>query len=101
MEADGSKLIHRNAFNVTAMNFTPKEVTAEIRKHIPEFTIGYEVDPVRQGIADSWPDSLDDSCARAEWGWKPDYDLSKMTTDMLSKLRMKLHSDAGVDAVRK
>ncbi len=75
------------------MNFTPREVAAEIRKHIPDFTIDYQIDPVRQGIADSWPDSLDDSCAREEWGWKPEYDLSKMTVDMLTKLRAKLNAE--------
>jgi nucleoside-diphosphate-sugar epimerase len=90
MEADPARLAHRNAFNVTAMNFTPETLAAEIRKHIPEFSIGYEVDPVRQGIADSWPDSLDDSAAREEWGWSPDYDLESMTSDMLEKLRLKL-----------
>jgi nucleoside-diphosphate-sugar epimerase len=92
MEADGSKLIHRNAFNVTGMNFTPKEVANAIKARIPEFSIDYEIDPVRQGIADSWPDSLDDSAARAEWGWKPEYDLNRMTDDMLAKLRQKLHA---------
>ncbi len=101
MEADGSRLIHRNAFNVTAMNFTPKEVAAEIRKHIPEFQMEFEIDPVRQGIADSWPDSLDDTCARSEWGWNPQFDLGKMTVDMLAKLRTKLHTDAAVGSIRK
>jgi nucleoside-diphosphate-sugar epimerase len=90
MEADPTRLRHRNAFNVTAMNFTPEQVAAAIRTHIPGFTIGYAVDPVRQGIADSWPNSLDDSAAREEWGWKPTYDLHAMTADMLTQLRRKL-----------
>jgi nucleoside-diphosphate-sugar epimerase len=90
MHADPGKLVHRNAFNVTSMNFTPEELAAEIREHIPEFTIDYDVDPVRQAIADSWPNSLDDSAARREWGWQPDYDLEAMTRDMLDNLRAKL-----------
>jgi len=90
MEADGAKLIHRNAFNLTAMHFTPVEIAAEIRKHIPDFTIEYEIDSVRQAIADSWPNYMDDSCARNEWGWKHDYDLPKMTDDMLRVLRKRL-----------
>jgi nucleoside-diphosphate-sugar epimerase len=90
MEVDPSRLVHRNAFNVTAMNFTPEELAAEIRKHIPEFKIDYHVDPVRQAIADSWPNSLDDSAARAEWGWKPEYNLTAMVEDMLENLGRKL-----------
>jgi nucleoside-diphosphate-sugar epimerase len=90
MEANPEKLKHRNAFNVTAMSFEPEMLAAEIRKHIPEFEMSYDVDPVRQSIADSWPNSLDDSCAREEWGWCPQYDLSSMTTDMLQKLAEKL-----------
>ncbi|UCH75210.1 MAG: L-threonine 3-dehydrogenase [Rhodospirillales bacterium] len=86
MEADPARLVHRNAFNVTAMSFTPEELAAEIRKHIPDFVIDYEVDPVRQAIADTWPRSMDDSAARSEWGWKPDYDMAAMTKDMLDKL---------------
>jgi len=86
MEADPAKLKHRNAFNITAMSFTPDELAAEIRKHMPDFVIDYEVDPVRQAIADTWPRRMDDSAARAEWGWKPDYDLAAMTKDMLDKL---------------
>ena len=83
MEADGARLVHRNAFNVTAMQLTPERLAAEIRRHIPDFTIDYEVDPVRQAIADSWPHRVDDSAARAEWGWNPAYDLEAMTADML------------------
>lgn len=90
IEADGSKLIHRNAFNIAAMSFEPEEIKKSIQKFMPEFTMTYNVDPVRQAIADSWPNSLDDSCARAEWGWKPEYDLDTMSKDMLEKLREKL-----------
>ena len=90
MEADPSRLVHRNAFNVTAMNITPEELAAAIRQHIPEFTIDYKVDPVRQGIADTWPDSIDDSAARSEWDWEPSYDLAAMTVDMLENLAKKL-----------
>lgn len=90
MEADPSKLIHRNAFNIAAMSFAPEDLAAEIMKHIPDFRLDYAVDPVRQEIADSWPNSLDDSAARAEWGWKPEYDIAKMTADMLEKLSEKL-----------
>ena len=91
LEADSSKLIHRNAFNITSMSFEPSQIAAEIRKHIPEFEMDYNVDPVRQAIADSWPNSLDDSAAKAEWGFKAKYDLASMTTDMLDKLSKKLN----------
>lgn len=91
LEADPSKLIHRNAFNITAMSFEPSQIAAEIKKHIPEFEMDYDVDPVRQAIADSWPNSLDDSAAKAEWGFKAKYDLASMTTDMLEKLSKKLN----------
>ncbi len=94
MEADPSRLEHRNAFNVTATNFTPEELAAEIRKHIPQFTITYDVDPVRQSLADSWPNSLDDSAAREEWGWAPSFDLEAMTTDMVEQLGRKLQTDS-------
>ena len=90
MEADPDKLVHRNAFNVTAMNFTPADLTREIKKHIPEFEIEYEVDTVRQEIADSWPNYMDDSAARTEWGWNPSYLLDTMTTDMLDQLAQRL-----------
>jgi threonine 3-dehydrogenase len=84
IEADANKLVHRS-FNVTAMSFTPAEIAAEIQKHIPEFEITYELD-FRQKIAESWPRSIDDSAARREWSWKPDYDLAAMVKDMLEKL---------------
>jgi nucleoside-diphosphate-sugar epimerase len=90
MEADAATLQHRNAFNVTAMSFTPEELAVEIRKHIPDFVIDYEVDPIRQAIADSWPRSMDDSAARKEWGWAPAFDLASMTEDMLTKLMPRL-----------
>jgi nucleoside-diphosphate-sugar epimerase len=91
MEANPIKLKHRNAYNVTAMNFTPEKIAAEIRKNISGFEIEYEVDPARQAIADSWPDYMDDSIAREEWGWKPEYSLESMTKDMLAKLNKKIH----------
>ena len=90
MEADSSKLKHRNAFNVSAMSFAPEDISAEVRKLIPGFTMDYEVDPLRQSIADSWPNSMDDSAAREEWGWQPDYDLPRMCEDMIEKLTPKL-----------
>jgi nucleoside-diphosphate-sugar epimerase len=90
MEADPARLKHRNAFNVTATNFTPAELAAEIQKHMPDFVMEYDVDPVRQGIADSWPNSIDDTAAREEWGWNPAYDLEAMTADMLENLTKKL-----------
>ncbi|MBN2227029.1 MAG: L-threonine 3-dehydrogenase [candidate division Zixibacteria bacterium] len=95
MEADPSRLKHRNAFNVTAMNFTPAQLAEEIRKHIPEFEIEYSVDPIRQEIADSWPNSLDDSAAREEWGWNPKYSMAALTKDMLDKIteRIELPSE--------
>ncbi|HUB97286.1 MAG TPA: NAD-dependent epimerase/dehydratase family protein [Stellaceae bacterium] len=90
MGADPARLTHRNAFNISAMNFTPDGLAAEIRRHIPDFRIDYEVDPRRQAIADSWPRSVDDSAARAEWGWAPRYGIDAMTTDMLEKLGARL-----------
>lgn len=89
MEADPTKLIHRNSFNVTAMHFDPEEIYAEIRKHKPDFKMIYEHDETRQKIADSWPNWMDDSCARAEWGFNPKYNLETMTIDMLDKLSKK------------
>lgn len=86
MEADAERLIHRNAFNITAMQLTPAELADEIRKHLPEFRIDYDVDPVRQEIADSWPDRIDDSAAREEWGWQVEFDIAAMTVDMLKHI---------------
>jgi nucleoside-diphosphate-sugar epimerase len=90
MDADSGKLTHRNAFNLSAMNFAPADLASAIRAQIPDFRIDYEVDPVRQAIADSWPRSVDDSAARREWGWSPQYDLDAMVTDMIEKLGAKL-----------
>lgn len=86
MEADPSRLVHRNSFNVTAMSFEPEQLAASIRQYVPNFTMTYKVDELRQGIAESWPNSLDDSCARDEWDWSPQYDLDAMTQDMLKVL---------------
>lgn len=91
MEADPAKLIHRNAFNISGMSVAPELIAAEIKKHIPDFVLKYDVDPLRQGIADSWPNSIDTSAAFNEWGFKPKYDLATMTVDMLDKLRVKLN----------
>ena len=86
MEADPARLKHRNAFNVTAMSFAPENIYREIRRRRPDFEMEYQVDSLKQAIAESWPDSLDDSAAREEWGWRPQYGLSSMTRDMLEKL---------------
>ena len=90
MECDGRRLIHRNGYNVTAMSVAPQDIAEEIKKHIPDFKIGYRVDPVRQAIADSWPRHMDDSAARNEWGWQPVYDLAAMVKEMIEKLSHKL-----------
>lgn len=90
MDADPARLAHRNAFNVTAMSFAPEEIAAEIKKHIPNFTMGYQVDPVRQAIAESWPNYMDDSAARNEWGWQPRYNLPAMVKDMIDVLSKRL-----------
>jgi len=90
MEADPKMLIHRNAFNITAMSVDPEAIKNEILKHIPDFEMIYKIDPVKQKIAESWPNSLDDSAARKEWGFSPEYDLAKMTADMLEQLNKKI-----------
>ena len=90
MEADPRYLVHRNSFNIASMSFDPEEVYDAIRKHIPTFRMRYEVDPVRQAIADSWPNKMDDVCARKEWGWTPSYNLESMTRDMIKHLKEKL-----------
>lgn len=87
MQADASSLRHHNAFNVTAMSFTPEQLAKAIQQHIPDFTISYRIDPVRQHIADSWPAHMNDEAARIEWGWKPCYDLPDMVEDMLQHMR--------------
>jgi len=90
MEADPAKLQHRNCFNVAAMSFDPELIAAEIKKHLPEFEMTYEIDENRAKIAESWPNKMDDTAARAEWGWEPEYDLASMTQDMLEVLTKKL-----------
>jgi nucleoside-diphosphate-sugar epimerase len=92
MQADAARLRFRNAYNVTAMTITPAELAAEIRKHVQELTIDYQIDPVRQSIADSWPCSLDDSAARTDWDFAPRFDLASMTADMLAQLNEKLRT---------
>jgi nucleoside-diphosphate-sugar epimerase len=90
MAADSGRLRYRNAYNVAAMSVTPAELAAAIARHVPGFTVDFEIDPVRQAIADSWPRSLDDSAAHHDWGFAPRYDLEAMTTDMLARLKTKL-----------
>lgn len=86
MEAPAEQVKIRSSYNVAGMSFNPEEIAAEIRKHIPEFTISYNPD-FRQAIANSWPQSIDDTQAREHWGWKPQYDLASMTKDMLDNLK--------------
>ncbi|GAA4333209.1 NAD-dependent epimerase/dehydratase family protein [Flaviaesturariibacter amylovorans] len=86
MEAPVEQIKTRTSYNLSGMSFSPKEIAAEIRKHIPGFEIAYHPD-YRQAIADSWPQSIDDSVARTDWGWKPEYDLARMTADMLENLK--------------
>ncbi len=100
MDARAEKLKHRNAFNVTAMQLTPATLAEAIRVHIPGFEIRYDVDPVRQRIADSWPRRLDDGAARQEWGWDADYDMASMVEDMLIRLAARLGQDNPVAAER-
>ena len=90
MEADPTRLVHRNSFNVTAMSFDPEIIAGVVKELVPGFEMEYELDPLRQKIADSWPDSLDDTCAREEWDWKPQYDLRTMAKDMIENLEAKL-----------
>ena len=90
MEADPSRLIHRNGFNIAAMSFDPEGILAAIRKYKPEFQMEYKIEPLKQANADSWPNSLDDVCARQEWDWAPKFDLDSMTVDMLEKLSARL-----------
>lgn len=91
MNADPSKLKHRNAFNISGMSFEPEQLKQAIQKYIPDFTMDYNVDPIRQDIANSWPNSLDVSSAKEEWGFSPKYNIDKMTEDMLQKLELKLN----------
>lgn len=89
MEADVTKLKHRNSFNVTSMSFDPEILANAIKKEMPEFVMDYDVEPIKQAIADSWPNKMDDSCAREEWGWKPTFNLETMTKDMLKVISEK------------
>lgn len=89
MEANPDKLIHRNSFNIASMSFEPDTIYRKIKEYVPSFEMEYQVDPLRQAIAESWPNSLDDTCAREEWGWKPQYNLDEMTKDMLEKLKLR------------
>lgn len=86
MEADPTRLKHRNSFNIASMSFAPEDIYAQIKRYCPSFEMDYQVDPLRQAIAESWPNSLDDTCAREEWDWKPQFDLDAMTQDMLNHL---------------
>lgn len=87
MEADPVRLVHRNSFNIASMSFTPEIIAESIRERIPQFELTYDVDPVKESIARSWPNSLDDSAARKEWNWHPEWDLSSMTDDMLAHVK--------------
>lgn len=95
MDADASQLRHRNAFNLAAIRLTPAGLAEEIRRHIPGFSISYDVDPARQAIADSWPVAVDDSAARTEWGWKERFDLAAMVEDMLEQLSVRVAPGGG------
>jgi nucleoside-diphosphate-sugar epimerase len=86
MEAPASKITTRTSYNISGMSFSPKEIAAEIKKHIPEFEITYKED-YRQSIANSWPQSIDDAVARKDWGWKEEYNLSSMVKDMLQNIK--------------
>jgi nucleoside-diphosphate-sugar epimerase len=99
MDAPADTLRHRNAFNVGAMQLTPASLAEAIRAHVPGFRIDYDVDPVRQRIADSWPRRVDDSAARREWGWSPEYDTGAMVRDMLLRLADRLHVESPVSAL--
>ncbi|MDO4671315.1 NAD-dependent epimerase/dehydratase family protein [Falsiporphyromonas endometrii] len=91
MEADPTRLKHRNSFNIASMSFAPEHIAAAVKKLMPDFVMEYDVDPLRQGIAESWPNSLDDSCARAEWDWAPKYDLDSMAEDMIKVLKKRFN----------
>lgn len=86
LQADPEKLLHRNAFNISAMSFDPEEIKRSIQKYLPDFTMNYCINPIKQRIAESWPDLIDSSKAAQEWGFAPKYDLDAMTKDMLSHL---------------
>jgi len=86
MQVKANQINIRTSYNLSAMNFTPKELASAIHQHLPHFTMTYKTD-YRQAIADSWPDSIDDTKAREDWGWLPNYNLSKMTKDILENLQ--------------
>lgn len=92
MEADAKNISVRTSYNISGMSFSPKEITKEIKNHIPEFETSYEPD-YRQAIAESWPQSIDDSVARKDWKWKPAYDLNNMTSDMLQNMKKSLQEN--------
>ena len=85
MEAPSDDIKTRTSYNISGMSFSPREISAEIKKHIPEFSVSYKPD-YRQAIADSWPQSIDDSSARNDWGWKPEYDLDRMVAEMIENI---------------
>ena len=90
MEANPKRLIHRNSFNIASLSFCPKELFAAIKKRIPSATFDYQVDPIKAAIADSWPNKMDDACARKEWDWAPKWDMDAMIDDMLKHVAAKL-----------
>ncbi|MFS0750226.1 L-threonine 3-dehydrogenase [Oceanobacillus sp. 1P07AA] len=92
MEANPNKLVHRNAFNIAAISAAPEDFAKAIKKHMPDFKMSYSVDPIRQSIADSWPNSISADAAAAEWGFEAKYDIDRMTTDMLNKVRKKINA---------
>ncbi len=92
MEADPTKLVHRNSFNVTSMSFTPEQLFTEIKKRVPSFTWDYQIDPVKAQISASWPDCLDDTCAREEWGWNPKWGMDAVIDDMLAACKKKVEN---------
>jgi nucleoside-diphosphate-sugar epimerase len=99
LEADAAVLKHRNAYNVTAMSVDPERIAASIRRRLPNFELTYRIDPVRQRIADGWPSALDASAAAEEWGFRPTYDLDRMTDDMLEKLAARQSADPARQSV--
>lgn len=90
MEADPSKLVHRNSFNIASMSFTPAQLFAKIKERVPSATFDYKIDPIKEKISASWPNKLDDTCAREEWGWNPKWGIDAMVDDMLAAIAKKL-----------
>ncbi len=89
MDADPSMLVHRNSFNITSMSFSPIKLFAAISKKVPGAEFSYDIDPVKAEISAPWPDNMDDSCAREEWGWNPQWGMEEMIDDMLSAIKNK------------